>query len=209
MNETLFQQLLSLLQEAGPWLVLLVTCTETALFIGLLVPAEATVLVASFLAYQGYFDLKHVLAATVGGALLGDQLGYLAGRLGGHRMAVSSGWIGRLWRRHERAAQRLFRRRSILAVSVARFISFVRTLMPWFAGMSRMSYGSYLAYDLLGSARLERIVRGGWLCGGQQLAPRRPGTRCPERGPARLAGAAVADGVAHSAADASVPSVSP
>jgi dephospho-CoA kinase len=149
-SETLFPQLLGLLQEAGPWLVLVVAATETAFFIGLLIPAEATVLVAAFLAYQGYFALEHVLAATIGGALLGDQIGYLAGRLGGHRMAVATGRVGRLWRRHERVAQQLFRRRSILAVSVARFISFVRTLMPWFAGMSRMPYGKYLAFDLLG-----------------------------------------------------------
>jgi len=149
-SETFFPQLLRLLQEAGPWVVLLVTCTETALFIGLLIPAEATVLVGAFLASQGYFRLEHVLAATIVGALAGDQLGYLAGRLGGHRMAASSGRIGRLWRRYERIAQQLFRRRSILAVTVARFISFVRTLMPWFAGMSRMPYGKYLAYDLLG-----------------------------------------------------------
>lgn len=150
MNETLFQQLLGLLQEAGPWLVLLVTATETAFFIGLLIPAEATVLVAAFLAYQGYFPVEQVLAATLAGALAGDQLGYLAGRFGGQRVAASTGRVGRLWRRNERMAQQLFRRRSILAVSVARFISFVRTLMPWFAGMSRMPYGRYLAYDLLG-----------------------------------------------------------
>lgn len=150
MNQAQFHQLLGILQEAGPWLVLLVTATETAFFIGLLVPAEATVLVAAFLAYRGYFQLEHVLAATIVGALLGDQVGYLAGRLGGHRVAVSAGRVGRLWRRYERVAQQLFRRRSLLAVTVARFISFVRTLMPWFAGMSRMPYGKYLAYDLLG-----------------------------------------------------------
>lgn len=150
MNQAQFQQLIEVLREAGPWLVLLITGTETAFFIGLLIPAEATVLVAAFLAYQGYFRLEHVLAATVVGALLGDQIGYLAGRLGGHRVAASSGRVGRLWRRYERVAQQLFRRRSILAVTVARFISFVRTLMPWFAGMSRMPYGKYLAYDLLG-----------------------------------------------------------
>jgi dephospho-CoA kinase len=149
-NGPLFQQLLGLLQEAGPWLVLLVTATETAFFIGLLIPAEATVLVAAFLAYQGYFRLEHVLAATLVGAFVGDQLGYLLGRFGGHRVAASSGRVGRLWRRYDRMAQQLFRRRSILAVTVARFISFVRTLMPWFAGMSRMPYGRYVVFDALG-----------------------------------------------------------
>jgi membrane protein DedA with SNARE-associated domain len=38
----------------------------------------------------------------------------------------------------------------MVAVSLARFVSFVRTLMPWFAGMSRVPYGRFLFYDTLG-----------------------------------------------------------
>lgn len=148
--ELFFQDILALLQRAGPWVVFLVTASETAFFIGLLIPAEATVLVAGFLADQGYFELEHVLLATVAGGLVGDQIGYLLGRYGGRRVAASTGRVGRLWRRYERAASALFRRRSILAVSLARFVSFVRTLMPWFAGMGKMPYGRYLFYDFLG-----------------------------------------------------------
>lgn len=148
--ELFFQEILELLHQAGPWLVFAVTASETAFFIGLLVPAEATVLVAAFLANEGYFRLEHVLLATIAGGFVGDQLGYLLGRFGGHRVAASSGRVGRLWRRYERAASALFQRHSILAVSLARFISFVRTLMPWFAGMSRMPYGRYVTYELIG-----------------------------------------------------------
>lgn len=143
------ERLVALLIDAGPWLVFAVTASETALFIGLLVPAEATVLLAAFLADRGVFRIEHILAATLAGGFIGDQIGYMLGRFGGRRV-TGRGRLARLWRRYERAARTLFSRRSILAISFARFVSFVRTLMPWFAGMSRIPYRRFLFYDMLG-----------------------------------------------------------
>jgi membrane-associated protein len=148
--ESLLHDIIPWVLHIGPWVIFLVVAAETAFFLGLLVPAEATVLLGGFLASRGYFELEHVLLATCGGALVGDQLGYVMGRMFGGRVSVREGPIGRLWRRYEARATHLFRRRSILAVAVARFISFVRTLMPWFAGMSRMTYRRFFVYDLLG-----------------------------------------------------------
>ncbi|MGH7476015.1 MAG: DedA family protein [Longimicrobiales bacterium] len=146
----LFEGIVALLAQHGAWLVLVVTLVETAIFIGLLVPAEATVLLAAFLAHRGVFQIEHVLAATFFGGLIGDQVGYLLGRFGGSWVVQREGRIGRLWRRHELRAAALFRRHSLVAISLARFISFVRTLMPWFAGMSAIRYRRFLLYDALG-----------------------------------------------------------
>jgi hypothetical protein len=44
----------------------------------------------------------------------------------------------------------MFGRHAAVAVTLARFVSFVRTLMPWFAGMTKMPYGRFLFWDLLG-----------------------------------------------------------
>lgn len=148
--EALLHDIIQLLIDVGPWIVFLVTAAETAMFLGLLVPAEATVLVAAFMADIGYFDVRHVLVATLAGGFLGDQLGYALGRFSGRRAAAHGGRLGRLWRRHEARATLLFQRRSIYAITLARFISFVRTLMPWLAGMTRMSYPRFLVYDLIG-----------------------------------------------------------
>jgi dephospho-CoA kinase len=148
--DAFLHDIIQLLLRAGPWIVFFVTAAETAIFLGLLVPAEATVLVAAFLANAGYFDVKHVLLATLAGGLLGDHVGYLLGRASGRGAAAQDGRLGRLWRRHEARATLLFRQRSLLAVTLARFISFVRTLMPWLAGMTGMSYPRFLMYDLLG-----------------------------------------------------------
>jgi dephospho-CoA kinase len=148
--ESLLQDIIQLLLRLGPFIVFLVTAAETAMFLGLLLPAEATVLVAAFMADLGYFELQDVLIATLLGGFVGDQVGYALGRFGGRSAAARSGFVGRMWRRHEARATLLFSRRSILAVTLARFISFVRTLMPWFAGMSGMSYPRFLFYDTLG-----------------------------------------------------------
>lgn len=142
--------LVTLLERAGPWIIFIAVFAETAVFVGLLIPAEATVLLGAFLADRGVFSLESVVAATFIGGLLGDHTGYWLGRRGGRRITASEGRLGRMWRRYEGATGRLFRLHAALAITLARFISFVRTLMPWFAGMSGVPYGRFFVYDLLG-----------------------------------------------------------
>jgi membrane-associated protein len=159
--DELLRDILGLLISWGPWIVFLVAAAETAFFLGLLLPAEATVLLAAFLAGRGYFQVEDVLAATFFGGLTGDQIGYGLGRFGGARLAARQGLTGRLWGRYEAGVAALFRRRSLVGITLSRFISFVRTLMPWFAGMSRVPYRRFLLYDLLGVA--------GWAVGSVAL----------------------------------------
>ena len=131
--EALLNQLIQLLKTAGPWIILATTFIETAFFVGLLIPAEAVVLLGGALAATGEFQLKHVILATSCGAFLGDQAGYTLGRFGGNRVVASGGYFARVWGVYEPIAAKLFRKQAIVSVSLARFISFVRTLMPWFA----------------------------------------------------------------------------
>ena len=148
--ESILEHLIRLLLAVGPWIVFATTFVETAFFVGLLIPAEATVLLAGALAATGQFSLESVFAGTFCGALLGDQVGYVLGRVGGNRVVARGGRVAWLWHKYEPIAARLFRKHAVMAVTIARFISFVRTLMPWFAGMSEMKYGRYLLYDFIG-----------------------------------------------------------
>jgi membrane-associated protein len=148
--DVLLHDLVPWIVQHGTWVILVVVAAETACFLGLLVPAEAIVLLGGFLASQGHFPVTDVLLATCVGAFAGDNLGYALGRRWGTRVGAHTGVLGRLWRRYERRATTLFRRRSLYAVTLARFISFVRTLMPWFAGMARLPYGRFVIHDLVG-----------------------------------------------------------
>jgi dephospho-CoA kinase len=145
-----FDDLTTLLITLGPWLVLAMTMAETALFIGLLLPAEATVLLAAFLAEEGVFSLEEIAAATVAGAFIGDQIGYVLGRTNRLHIGRRSRRASQLRVQYQGAVTDLFRRHSAAAVAVGRFISFVRTLMPWFAGVSRIPYRRFVLYDAVG-----------------------------------------------------------
>jgi dephospho-CoA kinase len=148
--EALLDQLVRLVLRVGPWIVFATTFVETAFFVGLIVPAEAVVLFAAVLSFAHKFSLISVLPATFFGALCGDQTGYLLARYGPTRVLAGKGRVAVIWRWYEPVVMRLFRRPPIFAVTCARFISFVRTLMPWFAGIQSMPYGKFLAYDALG-----------------------------------------------------------
>jgi membrane-associated protein len=147
--DTLLHEIVRLLLEQGPWLVFFVSLAETALFVGLVLPAEATVIVAAFLADRHYFEVWQVFAGAFVGGLLGDQIGYALGRRRGTRVSGRS-WLGRAWLRNGEGTRRLFQRYSALAITLARFISFVRTFMPAFAGMTAIPYRRFLFYDFLG-----------------------------------------------------------
>lgn len=158
--------LASLLRGFGPWLLLVMAMAETAFVTGLVVPAGLATALGAFLAAEGALGLWSVAAAAGAGALLGDTCGFWLGRRCGRRLVEGDGWLRGLARRHEPRAARLFGRHPLYAVSFARVISFVRTLMPWMAGMSGLRYRRFLAYDLLGvGAWVAMYVACGYLAG--------------------------------------------
>ena len=136
----------------GPWLVGGMAMMETALIIGLILPTEPTLVVATAFALQGHFSFASVVGAALLGAALGDSAGFVIGRWGGHRVLSGRGRVGRMARRHQDRAFDLFERHAGLSVSLARMVPFVRTLMPLVAGSTGVKYRLFLAFDFLGIA---------------------------------------------------------
>ena len=134
----------------GPWLVGGMAMFETALIIGLVLPTEPTLVVATAFALQGHFSFGSVVGAAVLGAALGDSAGFMVGRWGGRRVLGGRGRVARMARRHQDRALDLFERHAGLSVSLARMVPFVRTLMPLIAGSTGFAYRRFLAFDLLG-----------------------------------------------------------
>ncbi len=136
----------------GLWLVGGMAMFETALIIGLVLPTEPTLIVATAFALQGHFSFGAVAGAAVLGAALGDSTGFMIGRWGGRRVLGGRGRVARMARRHQDRALDLFERHAGYSVSLARMMPFVRTLMPLVAGSTSVGYRRFLAFDLLGIA---------------------------------------------------------
>ncbi len=150
--QALVTYLLALLPVYGPWLLLVLAFLETFFITGLVVPSGVATSVATVLALEGSMDLfEVVLAATLGGAL-GDSTGFFIGRAWGTRVLSGEGRFATAARKRHEAVSSLFGRHPVYSVTLARLISFVRTVMPMAAGMSGLRYRRYLPYELVGLA---------------------------------------------------------
>lgn len=157
----------ALLQTVGPFVLFVLAAAETAFVTGLVVPAGVATALGAFLATEGRLMLGDVALGAGLGALAGDSLGFWLGRRYGGALLSGEGRLRSLARRQEPRAAALFRRHPLYAVSLARVASFVRTLMPMLAGMSRVPYGRFLAYDMIGVAAWAGLYLGAGVLAGR------------------------------------------
>lgn len=120
--------------------------------IGLPLPGEVFLFAAGLLASTGSFKLLVVIALGTAGAVVGDSLGYLLGRLGGDRLPrlycrMTLGSAQCVQKTHEYFT----RCGGGLTVTFARFVVGIRTFAAPMAGATGMAYPYFLAYDALGA----------------------------------------------------------
>lgn len=159
----------SVLSSVPGWVVYLAVFglpfLEAAVLLGFVVPGEAAVVFGGVVAGRGDLSLTLVLVVAIGGAILGDSVGYVVGRRYGHRIQATR--LGRRvgeqrWRR----AEDFLRRRGPVAVFVGRFTALLRAMVPGAAGMARMPYRTFLVFNVLGGAVwASACVLGGWALG--------------------------------------------
>jgi membrane protein DedA with SNARE-associated domain len=139
---------------ASPWgyvVVGLMATLEAAAFVGLVVPGETALLVGGFLAYQGRASLGLMIAVAAVGAIVGDSLGYEIGRRFGPALKATRLGVKVGERRWSKAAEFLARKGG-RAVFFGRFVGVLRALVPSMAGLSRMPYRTFLAWNAAGGA---------------------------------------------------------
>ena len=124
---------------------------ECALFLDLVVPGEAGMVVAGAAAARADVPLPSMIAAAAAGAILGDSVSYAIGRRWG--LAVVRRWEPvrrRVEPRVERAEQ-YFAERGGVAVFLGRFVGVVRGVVPVVAGTARMPYRRFLPWNIAAS----------------------------------------------------------
>jgi membrane protein DedA with SNARE-associated domain len=117
---------------------------ETSILIGLIVPGDTIVLVASTGVANPVEYVALVLAVIVG-ALCGESIGFALGRWFGPRIRDSA--LGRkLGTRNVDRAEAYLARRGGVAVFLSRFLPVLHSLIPLTVGMSPMRYRTFLAW---------------------------------------------------------------
>src|SRR5688500_9989100 len=119
---------------------------ETSVLIGLVVPGDTIVLVAST-AVDGVGEYFALVITVIVGALIGESIGFGLGRWFGPHIQHSR--LGRRvgednWQR----AQRYLDRRGGPAIFISRFLPVLHSLIPLTVGMSTMRYRKFIAWTI-------------------------------------------------------------
>ncbi len=130
-------------------LVFLLPAVEASAFLGVIVPGEIGVILGGVLANQHKLPLVAVLIAGVLGAVIGDTIGYWVGHRWGETL------LNKIPNRvlkpeHITAAEQSIRKFGGKSVFIGRFTAALRALVPGLAGMSRLPYARFLAWNAAG-----------------------------------------------------------
>ncbi|MET9022775.1 bifunctional DedA family/phosphatase PAP2 family protein [Actinopolymorpha sp. NPDC004070] len=135
------------------WVALVVVfalpALESSAFVGFVFPGEIALILGGVLAFENRVSLAAVLLAGIGGAVVGDSVGYLIGRRYGR--SLLEGTLGRLVNhKHFDRAERYLAARGGKAVFLGRFTAALRVMIPGLSGMARMHYPKFAAFNIAG-----------------------------------------------------------
>lgn len=105
----------------------------------------------SGLTEDGGTSASIVIVLATAGIVAGDHIWYLLGRLKGHRLFEAYCRVAHLSESRIAAADRFLRRFGGLALVLARLTATLRIVVMPLAVSRGMSYGRFLAFDLLGA----------------------------------------------------------
>ena len=115
------------------------------------IPGESTLIVAALLAGLGNLNIILVMLVAVLGAVIGDNIGYAIGSLGGRALIERYGKYVFLNDKKTDRLTAFFNRNGGKVVLVARFIDVLRQANGIIAGISDMTWMTFLKFNLLGA----------------------------------------------------------
>lgn len=146
----------SFASTAGPWLVIAVVIAiifaESGLLIGFFLPGDTILFSSGFLISVGLlkFDIHFFVILIFLAAVLGDGVGYLFGKRVGRRLFNRPNSL--LFKQENvQKAEDFYKKRGGITVVMARFIPIIRTFVPIVAGVSKMSYRTFVTYNIIGA----------------------------------------------------------
>lgn len=141
--------LLSLIQAGGYVGLFLIVFAESGLFFGFFLPGDSLLFTAGFLASQGLLNIWLLAPLLFVAAVLGDAVGYWFGRKVGPRIFSKKDSVV-FNPEHVKKAHDFFEKHGKKAIILARFLPIIRTFTPIVAGVAKMEYSVFLAFNLLG-----------------------------------------------------------
>jgi membrane protein DedA with SNARE-associated domain len=119
--------------------------------LGVPVPGETTLVAAALYASSTHrLNVIEVVVVASAAAIIGDNIGYLLGRIGGYRLLRRYGRYVRMDEAKIKVGRYLFDRHGGKVVFFGRFVSILRTYAAFLAGTNHMHWRRFLLYNAVG-----------------------------------------------------------
>ena len=147
--------LVTIVNQFGGWTYLIlfaIIFIETGLVIFPFLPGDSLIFAASAMAANPRYQLNIwiIYLVVVLAAILGDSANYEIGARTAHA-GEKHAWFNKLINQKNRlAAEKFFDRHGPITIVVGRFIPFIRTFVPFISGGSKMHYGKFITYNIVG-----------------------------------------------------------
>ncbi len=140
-----------IISNYGGWtyaLLFFVVFMETGFVVTPFLPGDSLIFAASTFAARGALDPWLMFGLLAVAAVIGDSVNYWIGyRVGKRAYTGEIKWIKKEYMERTHA---FFEKHGGKTIFLARFVPIIRTFAPFVAGVSRMSYGFFFRWNVIG-----------------------------------------------------------
>ena len=138
---------------AGPVMaygcVFLIIFIETGVVFFPFLPGDSLLFASGFFAQGGGFNIVALLTVAWVAAILGDQCNFMIGHFFGKKI-VESGKVKAMTPERLQKSEAFLQKWGHLAIFLGRFFPFIRTFVPFIAGMGGMHWRNFVIFNVLG-----------------------------------------------------------
>ena len=129
--------------------IFLIVFIETGVVFFPFLPGDSLLFAAGFFAHNGGFNIYLLLACAWAAAILGDQCNFMIGHFFGRKI-VASGKVKAMTPERVKKTEDFLDKWGHLAIFLGRFFPFIRTFVPFLAGMGGMHWRNFVIFNVLG-----------------------------------------------------------
>jgi membrane-associated protein len=145
------KHLSEIISQYGIWtygILFFVIFMETGFVVTPFLPGDSLLFAAGTFAALGSLNVFVLVGLLTGAAILGDTVNYWIGhKVGSKAYTGEVKWIKKEYMDRTHA---FFEKHGGKTIFLARFVPIIRTFAPFVAGVSRMSYGYFISYNIFG-----------------------------------------------------------
>jgi len=142
----------AIIQQYGGWtygILFLIIFLETGFVVTPFLPGDSLLFAAGAFAAQGFLSPWVLFFLLTAAAIIGDTVNYWIGhRVGGKIFERDRPFINE---EYLKRTQRFYEAHGKKTIILARFVPIIRTFAPFVAGVGRMRYSTFAAYNVIGA----------------------------------------------------------